>query len=105
MRILLAAAICTLLACQATADQAGVVIAACNQPNVVFGALRDQFNEVPVFAGNVGDGNGGGVVTITLSPDGSWSVLRRVSVDTLCILATGRGWQMLDPPAVKELSP
>lgn len=62
---------------------AGVV--ACGAAATVFKGLKDQNGEIPVFTGV---SIAGAEVTITVSPQGSWSMLQTMG-SNLCMVAAG----------------
>jgi hypothetical protein len=62
--------------------------------------LEHKFKEQPLLAGGYLDGS---VMQLHAGPNGAWSLSREVGAVT-CILATGYGLQIIDPPAKPAMS-
>ena len=62
--------------------------------------LEHKFKEEPLLAGGYLDGS---VMQLHAGPNGAWSLSREVGPIT-CILATGYGLQIIDPPAKPAVS-
>lgn len=81
----LPAAALLLLASPALAQQAP-----CGPVDVVLKALEDNAKEVPT---GMGRDERGFIAILTLSPDGSYSVLGIRPDGVACLLSTGQGWE------------
>ena len=81
----LPAAALLLLASPALAQQAP-----CGPVDVVLKALEDNAKEVPT---GMGRDERGFIAVLTLSPDGSYSVLGIRPDGVACLLSTGQGWE------------
>ena len=57
--------------------------------------LEHKFKEQPLLAGGYLDGS---IMQLYVGPNGAWSLSREVGAVT-CILATGYGLQIIDPPS------
>ena len=62
--------------------------------------LEHKFKEEPLLAGGYLDGS---VMQLHAGPNGAWSLSREVGPIT-CILATGYGLQIIDPPSKPAMS-
>jgi len=60
--------------------------------------LEHKFKEQPLLAGGYLDGS---VMQLYAGPNGAWSLSREVGAVT-CILATGYGLQIINPPSKPE---
>jgi len=82
-----------LLASPALAQQQ----APCGPVDVILKALEDNAKEVPA---GMGRDERGFVAVLTLSPDGSYSVLGIRPDGIACLISTGEGWKPVEakPP-------
>lgn len=76
-----------LLASPALAQQAP-----CGPVDVVLKALEDNAKEVPA---GMGRDERGFIAVLTLSPDGSYSVLGIRPDGVACVISTGQGWEAI----------
>ena len=60
--------------------------------------LEHKYKEQPLLAGGYLDGS---VMQLYVGPNGAWSLSREIGPVT-CILATGYGLQMVNPPSKPE---
>ncbi len=75
----------------------------CGPTADVLKQLREKFGEKPAFTANL---ENGAVMTILVSPTGTWTVLSQRSADVACLVASGADWaaappSLSDPPAVR----
>lgn len=89
MRLLIAAAAALVTMCPP------VLAAACGDTQAVFGALLEKYQEKPAYIADLG--NGSGVLTVTISPKGTWTMIIQHDPQTACFLAGGDGWEGAPP--------
>ncbi len=58
--------------------------------------LEHKFKEQPLLAGGYLDGS---IMQLYVGPSGAWSLSREVG-EVTCILATGYGLQIINPPSI-----
>ena len=58
--------------------------------------LEHKFKEQPLLAGGYLDGS---IMQLYVGPNGAWSLSREVG-EVTCILATGYGLQIINPPSI-----
>ena len=87
LRWLLLAAAMVLPALPALAQQPP-----CGPVEVVLKALYDEAKEVPA---GMGRDERGFIAVLTLSPDGSYSVLGIRPDGVACVISTGQGWEAI----------
>lgn len=78
----------------------------CGPTTDVLKQLREKYGEVPAFTASL---DGGAVMTITVSPKGTWTAISQHSADVACIVASGVDWaiappSLANPPAVQPQS-
>lgn len=69
----------------------------CGVPSEVLRTLHDQYGEVPTFSGAIAAGN---PITITVSPQGTWTAMVVVA-ERMCVIAGGDSWQTVAPQMIK----
>jgi len=92
MRLVLAAALAALSACEPAFAQP----LPCAPAKLIVERLAAAYGEVPAQEGAT---DGGDLVVVLASPSGSWTALRVTPAGLACFLASGQGWQPV-PPAV-----
>lgn len=65
--------------------------AACGPVAKVFAAIKAKFNEVPAFVATIGNG---AVLTIAISPTGSWTAVQQENAEIACLVASGEHWMV-----------
>lgn len=70
--------------------------ALCGPTETLLATIRETYQEVPQYIAV----QGGAVVTFTVSPSGSWSVLMQTQSDVICLVLSGDGWG--DAPAAMK---
>ncbi len=72
----------------------------CAERDFFLKAFKQNYSEVPVA---VGVGSGGGLVEVLSSEAGSsWSIIITSPEGRSCLVSTGWGWRVLQPPAPGE---
>lgn len=59
----------------------------CGDPEKVFTLLRSKYGELPVWGGRASNSS----VILTISDVGKWSLLRFLSPNRVCVIASGEG--------------
>lgn len=99
MKLLALAATAASMACLSSV----AVAANCGPTGPVMRSLLDKYQEAPAFVASFASG---AVLTITVSPKGTWTALSQISPDTVCVVASGTGWatapsSLSKPPAIQ----
>jgi hypothetical protein len=65
--------------------------------------LREKYQEVPAFTAVLGPGH---VLTITVSPSGSWTAIGQQTAgsENACIMASGNTWSIAPPAKIIQNS-
>jgi hypothetical protein len=64
--------------------------AACGDRQEILAQLKGSFDEQPTAFGTTGDG---GVVELTTSSNGSWTLMLSLPNGRACLIATGEDWE------------
>lgn len=78
-----------LLASVALAMASPAIANPCGPTAKVFATIYELFKEVPAFTASAG---ANAVVTITISPTGSWSAIEQTEPNVACVVASGEHW-------------
>ena len=71
----------------------------CGPHKIIERVLLEKFNEKPLLIGGYTDDS---VMQLWVGPGGSWSLVRETGAIT-CVLAAGRGLQMVNPPSASAI--
>ncbi len=75
----------------------------CFQTADLLKQLAEKYGEKPAFTANL---DSGAVMTVLISPKGTWTVISQRRADVACLVASGADWAtappaLSDPPVVQ----
>lgn len=69
----------------------------CGPADKIMAGIKEKFQEVPTFEGLAGPKENPLPSVVTVSPDGSWTLVIMAKPGVACMVAGGTGWKSFTP--------